>query len=106
MWFHFRQNNSGGGFDINDDEGIGPQIWVEADDAKEANELALELGIYFDGCADGLDCDCCGDRWHRAGFWDAEEVPLINAEYDFVWHDTVYQHYQGGRFDRIKQENV
>ena len=73
MFYTFRQNNSGGSF-------IGPAITViiEADGVDDANARAEKLGLYFDGCADGRDCDCCGDRWHE--IWRTEsgtEVPTL-----------------------------
>jgi hypothetical protein len=57
--FVYSQNNSGGFF-------TGPKtIAVIADTPKQANELALVQGVYFDGVNKGLDCECCGDRWYR-----------------------------------------
>lgn len=59
-WYKFSQNNSGG-------KVKGPlQVWVEAYDRDDANYFAEKEGtIYFDGVANGNDCSCCGDRWHR-----------------------------------------
>ena len=58
-FYCFRQNNSGGQF-------IGDVVInIEADSAEEANEIALDNGIYFDGVEEDKDCECCGDRWHR-----------------------------------------
>lgn len=62
-FFNFRQNNSGGSFDDNDD--VCEEVIIEAHSPEEANLLADNHGIYFDGCAMGLDCSCCGDRWYR-----------------------------------------
>lgn len=62
MFFTFSQNNSGGSFVIN--KNVAPYVIVEADSADEANHIAEGLGIYFDGVADGYDCECCGDRWY------------------------------------------
>lgn len=58
MFYMFDQNNSGGVY-------LKPALYVfiEANNADEANFKALDY-IYFDGCRKGLDCDCCGDRWH------------------------------------------
>ena len=48
----------------------GTNIWIMAEDHNEANGLALEhSSIYFDGCEDGKDCECCGDRWYRMEEW-------------------------------------
>ena len=75
-YFDFTQNNSGGGF--NRDENLGDHVLIAAKDANDANERLMRLGGYFDGVDDGTDCDCCGDRWYRA--WRTEqgtEEPLI-----------------------------
>jgi hypothetical protein len=73
MFFTYRQNNSGGRF-------IGAKyVIVEAESAKEADEIAEENDVYFDGVSDGYDCGCCGDRWSRQ--WeDGTEKPEICGE--------------------------
>ena len=79
-FFEFRQNNSGGSFVIDESAGLSVSVIVEADSAKDANERAESIGIYFDGCESGRDCDCCGDRWSAAGFWgdvDGDPVPSV-----------------------------
>lgn len=63
-FFEFNQNNSGGTFITDASRGIGEYVIIEAADAKEANSLAQQKGLYFDGCESGQDCDCCGDRWY------------------------------------------
>jgi len=63
-FFSFNQNNSGGGFDFNPKQGISHWVIIEAANATDANERAKGIGLYFDGCDKGLDCDCCGDRWY------------------------------------------
>ena len=61
-FFTFCQNNSGGRLDPD----MPHVLFVEADDAEAANTRALTVGVYFDGCETGDDCNCCGDRWSRA----------------------------------------
>jgi hypothetical protein len=91
-WFHFRQNNTGGSFD-------GPvHVLIEARNADYANDRALvESPVYFDGCDDGFDCPCCGDRWYRAYASEGTEQPKIYGvpldEYDpnvplTQWYDS------------------
>ena len=63
LFFEFAQNNSGGIFIFN--EQVGYSTIVEADSAVEANLRAESVGVYFDGCKEGRDCPCCGDRWSR-----------------------------------------
>lgn len=76
-FFTFDQNNSGGSFRRDEKSGIGRYVIIEAYDATHANARAEDLGIYFDGCSDGFDCSCCGDRWHRAYDSDGEEFPEV-----------------------------
>jgi hypothetical protein len=70
-FFEFRQNNSGGSFHRN--ENVDTRVFIEAVDADHANARALKVGIYFDGCSTGSDCDCCGDRWYETGDHNAVE---------------------------------
>lgn len=58
----YDQNNSGGSFDLN--ENISHRVVIEAESSYEASEIAESLGIYFNGCNEGMDCPCCGDRWY------------------------------------------
>lgn len=72
-FFEFNQNNSGGGFDIDESVGISVLVIIEADSAEEANRKAEDIGLYFDGEGD---CRCCGNRWYEV--WsdsDGEPVP-------------------------------
>jgi len=39
-------------------------VWVLAESADEADMLAQKhAGVYLNGMAKGMDCECCGDRW-------------------------------------------
>lgn len=81
-FYTFNQNNSGGHFD--DDDTVCETVIIEADNADEANEKALELGMYFNGCFSGRDCACCGDRWYETYEGDGNPEPMIysNSVYD------------------------
>ena len=70
-FYHFPQNNSGGRFVINDEANV--HVIIEAADANEANQIAQEKGIYFDGVSAGRDCECCGDRWHEVSECDGTD---------------------------------
>lgn len=100
-WFEFRQNNSGGSFVFK--HGIGVVVWVEATSAKDANNKAEKLGLYFDG--DG-DCPCCGDRWYEA-YGEGEEEPPAVVEYLNNWAEGklkayyAWAHYADGRVDTL-----
>ena len=74
-FFTFDQNNSGGSFDQNDNVDI--YVIIEAKNAKEANLLADDVGIYFDGCETGQDCSHCGDRWYPASDSSGDSEPMI-----------------------------
>ena len=84
-WYQFHQNNSGGSF-------IAPAInvHIEVPTAEKANAIAQCEGLYFDGCEDGRDCECCGDRWYPCGESDAQPVashystPLSNIDRDKI----------------------
>lgn len=109
MFYHFDQNNSGGSFSFDGNEGITHHVVIEADNASDANTIAEEIGIYFNGCSTGLDCDCCGDRWYEVQERHGEEFPhiygtsaqeTINSKYFRPWMEPgkeVCVHYKDGR---------
>lgn len=101
-FWEFDQNNSGGRFDIRDDAGIGPRVWIEATSRDDAVARALAIGLYFDGVSNGVDCECCGDRWHEPWRDEGRESPEIKKQWDFNWHDTVYVHHYDGSIERVK----
>lgn len=104
MWFRYHQNNSGGHFHVDSEAGLGPNVWIEADNDVEADERGLALGMYFNGVEEGSDCECCGDRWSPN--WGAgEEVPEIDEKYDFSWHKEVYFHPLNGPMVPVTIEN-
>ncbi len=87
QWFRYHQNNSGGRFTANED--VTYNVFIQAPDANAANSKAQDVGIYFDGCANGWDCDCCGDRWSEAyspmdSFtyysWKSKEINCADVE--------------------------
>lgn len=105
MFYHFRQNNSGGSFYVNEASGIACDVIVEANSKDEANERAESIGLYFDGVELGDDCDCCGNRWYRA-YGDGDVGPSYYGEsidtatqlYDWTpGKPTGYVHYLDGR---------
>ena len=75
MFYHYRQNNSGGGFDC--DDNVHMNVIIEANSANQANNKAKSIGIYFDGVGKNMDCDCCGDRWSCVDDDDGTEVPSM-----------------------------
>ena len=67
-WYYLRQNNSGGSFDV--DDKLTQSLYIEAKDHREAGEIAINLGCYFDGVRNDMDCPCCGDRWNEPDEYD------------------------------------
>ena len=61
-YFEFSQNNSGGSFDV--DDKLCHRLIIQAETEEQAVTKAEEMGVYFDGCQNGIDCNCCGDRWY------------------------------------------
>ena len=77
-FYTFYQNNSFGYFE--DEEGkVKEFVIIEANNAEEANNIAESVGIYFNGVEDNIDCECCGDRWHRVEDDDGTDTPQIYA---------------------------
>lgn len=103
-FFKFAQNNSGGSFDIDDAAGIGPRVWIEANDEAHAMQRARDIGLYFDGVEKGNDCPCCGDRWSSP--WESANMFQIDPKWDFNWHNCVYIHFINGQIERIQKENL
>jgi hypothetical protein len=105
MFYHYSQNNSGGSFDFNEESGITHHVVIEADSAGAANARAIEIGLYWDGVGDDIDCACCGDRWYEAsGDGDAEPMvysrPIGAPEHMMTWMDAgkeICVHYADGR---------
>lgn len=102
MWFHYRQNNSGGDHVFDEDSGITKHVLIEADTADAANTRAVSIGLYWDG----VDCHCCGDRWYIA-HGDGMEEPLIYGESvrnykDYAWMKDgkeIALHYADGQIE-------
>lgn len=93
MFYEYRQNNSGGYFQ--NDKAIREVVIIEADSYEEANEIAEDLGIYFDGCDTGRDCSCCGDRWYEQySEDDGREVP----SYYGIPISEIEEDYEGSYF--------
>lgn len=104
-FFYYSQNNSGGIFD----EDLGYGVIIEADNAKKANQKAEDIGLYFDGCRDGLDCPCCGDRWYECSEGDETETPEIyGAKHDsegkinLDWNMPTIIYYKDGTKEPFK----
>lgn len=73
-FYQFSQNNPGGSFHVTDT--LCHRIFIEAASEKGAISKAEELGCYWDGVSDGIDCACCGDRW--SDWTQATDLDSIN----------------------------
>lgn len=109
-FYEYRQNNSGGSFDVDANAGISVHVIIEAATAWDANRKAEEVGLHFDGYGD---CSCCGDRWYRQDEYDADDEPSIYgtpieehyskpSNFGLYWTDQetekdAYVHYLDGR---------
>lgn len=106
-FFEYHQNNSGGGFDFDEDRGITHTVIIEAPDAETADYRAEQIGIYFNGCDDDIDCPCCGDRWHSAYGQGTKEPmyygqPVTEATGWMTWigdGKDIAVHYGDGRIE-------
>lgn len=88
MFYTFRQNNSGGKFEVNDS--VKHYVIIEADNAEEANNIAGEkTDIYFNGVDKNIDCECCGDRWDEQDESDGTETPMIFGVDVFKYKDDL-----------------
>jgi hypothetical protein len=78
-FFHYSQNNNNSSFDYDETRGITHHVVIEAASPDEADSRAEQIGLYWNGCDDGRDCDCCGDRWYQT-HGDGDVVPAIYDE--------------------------
>ena len=78
-FYELNQNNSGGSFQV--DDKVCHRLFIEANSEDAAVAKAEDLGCYWDGVSQGMDCPCCGDRWY--------------PPYDYVnideWNEKGYQ---------------
>jgi hypothetical protein len=75
-WYQYTQNNSGGHMVV--DERVSDYVLIQARNGAHADERAEEIGIYFNGVDDGMDCECCGDRWYpQSGCQSGDESPMV-----------------------------
>jgi len=95
-YYTYVQNNSGGSFVKEPENGIDWYVIIEAINSIQANAIAENIGIYFDGCRDGIDCSCCGDRWYVCDESDGKEFPKIFGEIVNDTHSNYYIHFIDG----------
>ena len=107
-FYEFKQNNSGGSFAVNDQ--LCHNLIIEANNSEEAESKAESMGVYFNGCDEGMDCPCCGDRWYRPdelestyryGSFEKAEAESIAEKYEGTVVPSRYKRKGEERFDVI-----
>jgi len=93
LYFEFRQNNSGGSFEVDLEKGISHYVIIEAKNYIEANQKAFDIGLYFDGCESGNDCPCCGDRWYASDESDGSAIPSLYGESVYELKPSYFNEY-------------
>ena len=86
MWYHYRQNNTGGNFEV--DDRVAVNVYVEAVSAERADAIAQTEGVYFDGCSSGRDCSCCGDRWSAISEYGGSGAEQIESPWHWKHHEA------------------
>lgn len=102
-FFEFSQNNSGGHFDV--DEKVTHRVLIEAESADEATEIAESLGMYWDGCDEGMDCPCCGDRWYRPWSNDGIVFPYAYGAFGEKEANSICESY-GAELKKRDKESI
>jgi cytochrome c oxidase assembly protein Cox11 len=114
-FYEFEQNNSGGTYVI--DDKVNHIVFIEAASNVNADSIAEDLGVYFNGCDDKIDCYCCGDRWSSGEelkfpikfHKDLKFNNVIEyAQYlanEYSWNSYIYYN-NGDKIEINKEENV
>jgi hypothetical protein len=105
MFYELDQNNSGGSFVV--DENLCHRLVIEADNEEEAINIAERLGCYWNGCDEGIDCDCCGDRWstytHEIDIEKIKEKGYNVGVYDFMNNPEEQWVEKYGKYPRLTE---
>ena len=99
MFYTYIQNNSYGVFYVNDN--VKHYVIIESDSAKEADEKAVSIGLYFDGVKNGIDCPCCGDRWYKS---DDPDCGINGTEKPEIWGQSILKHLKEN--EMLRKEEV
>jgi hypothetical protein len=110
-FYHLSQNNSGGRFKFDEEMGITHHVVIEADSSGEATYRAEEIGCYWDGVENDVDCACCGDRWYPPSEYSGKDFPHVystplgekkDCGVSFAWMKLgreIAVHYKDGRIE-------
>lgn len=107
-FYTYCQNNSGGKFKR--DKDLDLFVIIEAHSAAHADCLTQNIGIYFDGVHNGLDCPCCGDRWYSAEGDKGTDSPEVygmhpSALLQFYEPFKVLVHHLDGHMEMFDHRN-
>jgi hypothetical protein len=91
LFFRYHQNNTGGYYNCSYPS-VARVVIVEAKNSEEADRIAEDSGLYFDGSGD---CRCCGKRWSQ-NWEDGTETPSnygtpIEEEYKEVFSEKDWE---------------
>lgn len=92
-FYCYNQNNSGGKF-----KSPAKYVIIEAISPGDADRRAQEIGLYFNGVEDEIDCSCCGDRWDQT-YEKGSEEPEI---YDM----SIEKYLEGNKPNLHKEDGV
>lgn len=105
MFVTLSQNNSGGYFINDEDNGVCEYLIIEADNYNEFKNKLNEIANKVDGFYDY--CDCCGKRWdidedcidfnNELLIYD-ESVYTINKQY---FREKCFIHYKNGNIEKV-----
>jgi len=84
MVYVYRQNNSGGYYR----DPAKYIVVVDANDSDEALGIAHKAGLYLYGCVTGVDCSCCGDRWHDNPYEFNTHIEAIEYCTKYTYNDS------------------
>jgi len=107
-FYTYDQNNSGGSFTLDKENGLTHKVIIEAEDYDSADKKAESIGIYFNGVSDYIDCPCCGDRWSIAEEYEKPTIysktpyEYVNDEDGFRWMEKGFEvaiHYLDGKIE-------
>jgi hypothetical protein len=77
------------------DDKLCHRVIIEASNSDEAIDIAENLGVYFDGCDSGYDCECCGDRWYRPWDGDGKTFPYSYGTFTKENAEHLVETYKG-----------
>lgn len=87
----FNQNNSGGYFVVDDDNGVCEWVIIEAKTPKKAWKKLKKIGKRVQGFWDY--CNCCGERWYNyMDESDGTDKPMIYGEGMDKCERTMFRH--------------